>query len=116
MRPLHVMLVAQLLIIGGYLGLAAFGTAEIRPDPTTTMLMLLPAIAVIPGLWRGHYKTMVWAALFDLFYLLVSATDAWTVPDDRGWHGLIALAATIGFLAAWRHSNKRRRLLKSRRY
>lgn len=115
MRPLQVMLVAQLGIIGGYLGLAAFGTAEIRPDRVTTVLMLLPALAVIPGLWRGHYKTMVWAALFDLFYLLVAATDAWAVPSDRGWHLLIALAATIGFLAAWSHSNKRRRLLKSRR-
>lgn len=116
MRPLQVMLVAQLAIIAGYLGLAVFGTADIRPDPVTTVLMLLPAIAVIPGLWRGHYKTMVWAALFDLFYLLVAATDAWAVPSDRGWHLLIALAATMGFLAAWRHSNKRRRWLKSRRH
>ncbi|WP_372591105.1 DUF2069 domain-containing protein [Guyparkeria sp.] len=113
--PLKLMTAMQGLIVAGYLGLLLGGTAEIRPGVLTTLLMLLPAIAVIPGLWRGHYKTMVWAALFDLFYLLVAATDAWAAPADRGWHLLIAIAATVGFLAAWWHSIRRRRLLKSGR-
>ncbi|MFP4640198.1 MAG: DUF2069 domain-containing protein [Guyparkeria sp.] len=113
--PLKLMAVMQGLIVIGYLGLLFAGSAEIRPGAVTTLLMLVPAVAVVPGLWRGHYKTMVWAALFDLFYLLVAATDAWAVPADRGWHLLIAIVATIGFLAAWWHSIRRRRLLKSRR-
>jgi len=112
--PLRLMTALQGVIVVGYLGLLSAGSAEIRPGVTTTLLMLLPAVAVIPGLWRGHYKTMVWAALFDLFYLLVAATDAWADPADRGWHLLIAVAATVGFLAAWWHSIKRRRLLKKR--
>ena len=112
--PLKLMAVMQGLIVTGYLGLLLTGSAEIRPGAVTTLLMLVPAVAVVPGLWRGHYKTMVWAALFDLFYLLVAATDAWAVPADRGWHLLVAIAASIGFLAAWWHSIRRRRLLKSR--
>lgn len=57
---------------------------------------------------------MIWAALVALFYLLISATDAWAVAADRGWHLLIAVAATVAFLAAWWHSIKRRRYLKAR--
>ena len=113
--PLWLMTLMQGLVIAGYLGLLFAGSADIRPGALTTLLMLLPAAAVTPGLWRGHYKTMVWAALFDLFYLLVASTDAWAEPADRGWHLLIAMAATVGFLAAWWHSIKRRRLLKARR-
>jgi len=113
--PLRLMTLMNGLVITGYLGLLFAGNAEIRPGALTTVLMLLPAAAVIPGLWRGHYKTMVWAALFELFYLLVASTDAWAEPADRGWHLLIAAAATVGFLAAWWHSIKRRRLLKARR-
>ncbi len=113
--PLKLMAAMQGLIVAGYLGLLFAGSAEIRPGAITTGLMLLPAVAVVPGLWRGHYKTMVWAALFDLFYLLVAATDAWAAPADRGWHLMVGIAATVGFVAAWWHSIRRRRLLKSRR-
>ncbi|MGM0517084.1 MAG: DUF2069 domain-containing protein [Pseudomonadota bacterium] len=113
--PLRLMAVLQGVIVAGYLGLLVAGSAEIRPGAITTWLLLAPAVAVVPGLWRGHYKTMVWAALFDLFYLLVASTDAWAEPADRGWHLLIAIAATVAFLAAWVHGIRRRRLLKARR-
>ncbi|MFO7808920.1 DUF2069 domain-containing protein [Guyparkeria sp.] len=111
--PLRLMALGLVGVTLGYLGLWFAGRAEIRPTGLTTILMLLPAIVVLPGLWRGHYKTMIWAALVALFYLLISATDAWAVAADRGWHMLIALAATVAFLAAWWHSIKRRRHLKA---
>ena len=112
--PLRLMAASLVAVIAGYGFLAIGGEAEIRPGLLTTAVMLLPAIAVLPGLWRGHYKTMVWAALFALFYLLVSSTDAWAASTDRGWHLAIAVAATVGFLAAWWHSIQRRRTLKRR--
>lgn len=112
--PLRVMLLGLIGVVAGYIGLWFAGHAEIRPTGLTTILMLLPAIVVLPGLWRGHYKTMIWAALVALFYLLISATDAWAVAADRGWHVLIAAASTLAFLAAWWHSIKRRRFLKAR--
>ncbi|WP_410474837.1 DUF2069 domain-containing protein [Guyparkeria sp. TX1] len=112
--PVRVMVLGLLAVIAGYLGLWFAGRAEIRPTGLTTVLMLLPAIVVLPGLWLGHYKTMIWAALVALFYLLISATDAWAVAADRGWHLLIAAASTLAFLAAWWHSIKRRRHLKAR--
>jgi uncharacterized membrane protein len=108
------MATSLVVVIVGYGVIALGGQAEIRPGIVTTVLLLLPAIAVLPGLWRGHYKTMIWAALFALFYLLVSSTDAWAASADRGWHLLIAIAATVGFLAAWWHSIQRRRTLKAR--
>lgn len=112
--PLRLMALGLLGVIGGYLGLMLAGRADIRPGGLTTALMLLPGIVVLPGLWRGHYKTMVWAALVALFYLLVSATDSWALAVDRGWHLLIAAAATLAFTAAWWHSIERRRYLKAR--
>jgi len=112
--PLRVMLLGLLGVVAGYIGLWFAGQAEIRPTGLTTILMLLPAIVVLPGLWRGHYKTMIWAALVALFYLLISATDAWAVAADRGWHLWIAATSTLAFLAAWWHSIKRRRFLKAR--
>lgn len=111
--PLRVMVLGLLGVVGGYVGLWFAGRADIRPSGLTTVLMLLPAIVVLPGLWRGHYKTMIWAALVALFYLLISATDAWAVAADRGWHLWVAAASTIAFLAAWWHSIKRRRHLKA---
>ncbi|MFW6021049.1 MAG: DUF2069 domain-containing protein [Guyparkeria sp.] len=113
--PLRLMLLGLAGVIVGYLGLLVAGRADLRPGGLTTALLLLPAIVVLPGLWRGHYKTMIWAALVALFYLLISATDAWAVPADRGWHLLIAIAATTAFLSAWWHSIKRRRFLKAGR-
>ncbi|MFN2380986.1 MAG: DUF2069 domain-containing protein [Guyparkeria sp.] len=112
--PLRLMLLGLLGVIAGYVGLWLVGRAEIQPTGLTAAMMLLPAIVVLPGLWLGHYKTMIWAALVALFYLLVSATDAWTVAADRGWHLAIAIAATLAFLVAWWHSIKRRRFLKAR--
>ncbi|KTG16411.1 MULTISPECIES: DUF2069 domain-containing protein [unclassified Guyparkeria] len=112
--PLRLMAASLVVVIGGYAFIAIGGQAEIRPGLLTTALLVLPAVAVLPGLWKGHYKTMVWAALFALFYLLVASTDAWAARDDRGWHLLIAVAATVGFLAAWWHSIQRRRTLKGR--
>ena len=112
--PLRLMAACLLVVIAGYVFIATGGQAEARPGLVTTALLLLPAVAVLPGLWRGHYKTMIWAALFALFYLLVSSTDAWAASADRGWHLLIAVAATVGFLAAWWHSIVRRRTLKAR--
>ncbi|HER34887.1 MAG: DUF2069 domain-containing protein [Halothiobacillaceae bacterium] len=112
--PLRAMALCFTAIIAGYLMITLGGDADIRPATATTVLLLLPAVAVLPGLWQGHYKTMVWAALLALFYLLVSSTDAWTVPADRGWHLMVAIAAITGFLLAWGHSIRRRRTLKRR--
>lgn len=111
--PLRLMAACLMVIIGAYGLLAVHGQADIRPGLMTTVLLLLPAVAVLPGLWCGHYKTMVWAALVTLFYLLISSTDAWTESSDRDWHLLIAIAATAGFVIAWWHGIRRRRHLKA---
>lgn len=102
------------LIALSYIGLYFLGTAELRPSGLLTLLMILPALIVLPGLLIGHYKTMIWAALATQFYLLLSATDAWASPDDRLLHVFIALLSCIGFISAWWYSIERRRYLKSR--
>jgi len=97
-----------------YIGLYFFGSAEARPSLALTVIMLIPALVVIPGLIRGCYKTMVWAALFALFYLLLVATDAWARLHEQFLHLFAAIVSYTGFISAWWYRILRRRYLKPR--
>ncbi len=91
----------QPLILLAYLGLAHWGEAINRPQGLWLLALLLPLIVLTPPLWRGHYAAFVWAALFDLFYLMLAVTDAFSSPVDRPWQLAIVCLATVGFVAAW---------------
>lgn len=92
---------AQPLIVLAYLGLAHWGAAVARPQGAWLLVLLLPLIVLTPPLWRGHYAAFVWAALFDLFYLMLAVTDAFSSAVDRPWHLAIICFAVAGFVAAW---------------
>ena len=91
----------QPLILLAYLGLAHWGEAINRPQGAWLWALLLPLIVLTPPLWRGHYAAFVWAALFDLFYLMLAVTDAFSSPVDRPWQLVIVGLAMAGFVAAW---------------
>ncbi len=91
----------QPLLVLVYLGLAHWGEAMTRPQGAWLWLLSLPLILLMPPLWRGHYAAFVWAALFDLFYLMLALTDAFSSPVDRVWQWMIIFLATSGFMAAW---------------
>lgn len=112
-RYLYFFAFCMALIALAYIGLYFFGSAQVRPSGLLTVIMVLPALVVIPGLLRGHYKTMVWAALIALFYLLLAATDAWASPHDQLLHLFVAIISSAGFISAWWYSIQRRRHLKS---
>ncbi len=92
---------AQPLIILAYLGMTFWGTGLARPQGYWLVVLILPALFSLPGMWLGRYRAFVWAALFDLFYLMIASTDAWTSPDDRGFNLAIVTIALLGFIAAW---------------
>lgn len=94
----------QIGILLAYLGLGFLGTGAARPQGATLAFLLLPLIAVLPGLWRRRYSALVWAALVDLFYLAAAITDFWSPGTDRGWNGAIILLTLVGFIGAWWHS------------
>lgn len=92
---------AQLLIVLTYLGTALWGDAIARPQGAWLVVLILPALIFLPGMLSGHYRAFVWAALFDLFYLMMATTDAWSSPTDRGFNLMIVAFALMGFIAAW---------------
>ncbi|HUX81865.1 MAG TPA: DUF2069 domain-containing protein [Halothiobacillus sp.] len=92
---------AQPLIVICYLAMAMLGSAPSRPQGPWLAVLVLPALATMPGMWAGWYRAFVWAALADLFYLLIATTDAWTLPADRPYNLLIVSLTVIGFCAAW---------------
>jgi uncharacterized membrane protein len=109
-RPVHtpnivwlrrVIIGVQPLIIVGYLALAIWGENFTKPQGAWLIALILPALLVLPGMWTGRYTAFVWAALADLFYILIASTDAWSSPVDRGFNSVILTLAIVGFCAAW---------------
>lgn len=106
--PLHrlrllrgLIITVQPLIVFTYINLAFWGTDIARPQGAWLIVLILPALLSLPGMWLGHYRAFVWAALFDLFYLMIATTDAWSNPDDLGFNLAIVAFALTGFIAAW---------------
>ncbi|MGC9458055.1 MAG: DUF2069 domain-containing protein [Halothiobacillaceae bacterium] len=77
--------------------------------PVITVLLLLPGLAVLPGLWLARPNTIVWTALIALLYLTIAITDAWALESLRWINLLIALLCTALFLTAWWHLRALRR-------
>ncbi|OZB37763.1 MAG: hypothetical protein B7X44_00215 [Halothiobacillus sp. 15-55-196] len=92
---------AQPLIILAYVGMALWGIGMARPQGAWLIVLILPALLSLPGMWLGRYRAFVWAALFDLFYLMIAMTDAWSSPHDRGFNLAIVVFSLMGFIAAW---------------
>ena len=92
---------AQPLIVLTYFGMAFWGVGMARPQGSWLIVLILPALFSLPGMWLGRYRAFVWAALFDLFYLMIATTDAWSNPNDKGFNLAIVAFALMGFIAAW---------------
>lgn len=92
---------AQPLIALIYILMSVWGTSPARPQGLWLVLLVMPAMAVLPGMLAQRYAAFVWAALTDLLYLLVASTDAWSLAGDRAFNLMIALLAIAGFCAAW---------------
>lgn len=92
---------AQPLIALLYIAMALWGGGLVRPQGYWLIVLILPALLTLPGMWLGRYRAFVWAALFDLFYLMIATTDAWSSSEDRAYNLAIVALALIGFIAAW---------------
>lgn len=92
---------AQPLIALIYILMSVWGTSPARPQGLWLVLLVMPAMAVLPGMLAQRYSAFVWAALTDLLYLLVASTDAWSLPADRAFNLMIVVLAITGFCAAW---------------
>ncbi|OZB57617.1 MAG: hypothetical protein B7X35_00250 [Halothiobacillus sp. 14-56-357] len=68
---------AQPLIILAYVGMALWGIGMARPQGAWLIVLILPALLSLPGMWLG------------------------SSPHDRGFNLAIVVFSLMGFIAAW---------------
>lgn len=109
---------ARAATLAGYLGIAGSLLAGRLLAPPghlaswlALILLLLPLLAPLRGLWLGRAYTHAWASFLALFYFLVGVWQA-AAPAERG-HGLALTASSLmfyaGTLAYARIEGRRRR-------
>ena len=81
--------------------LAPVDTAH--PGILVTLLILLPGLAVLPGLLKERANSIVWTALTALLYLTIAITDAWSLDTLKWLNLLIAVLCISLFSGAWWH-------------
>ena len=79
----HVLLLIGLPVAGGVAG----------------MVLALPLLAPLPGLWRGRPYTFAWCSLVVVFYVGGLLAEGYATPSHRVWMFLLALAGAIEFVA-----------------
>jgi len=79
---------------------------------TTTLLLLLPGLVVLPGLLAQRPNGIVWTALVSLFYLTVAITDLWSLSTLRWLNGGIVLLSMMLFGLAWTYMREIRNARK----
>lgn len=102
------------LALAGYFGIALvlllwYGVA--RPAPLA-LLMLLPLLFPLRGLWRGRPYTYAWSSFLSLFYFTHGVVEGWTVPASRPWAWLEILASILFYVGAIVYARLRGRELK----
>jgi len=104
------------LALAGYFGIALvlglwYGLA--RPAPLA-LLLLLPLLFPLRGLWRGTPYTYAWSSFLSLFYFTHGVVEGWTNPATRPWAWLEIAASVAFYVGAILYARLRGRQLKSR--
>lgn len=72
---------------------------ELVPLPLVLAASLLPLLAVFPGVWHLHTRTLVIAGCLLMVYFSFAVMEAWAHPAARG-PALIQIAlVTLFFIA-----------------
>ena len=56
------------------------------------VLIALPLLLPLPGLWRGRPYTHAWAAMLVVFYVGALLAEGWARPERAPWFALAGLA------------------------
>jgi uncharacterized membrane protein len=88
---------------------------QLWPNPSATdatwgLLLSLPLLLPLAGLWQGKRYTYRWATLCVLPYFIVGLTEAVANPGTRAWAGamlVFALTWFVGLVAYLRVTTER---------
>ena len=70
-----------------------------------SLLACLPLLIPLIGLWRGHYRSMIWAGLLLMLYLTIGIMEAWSNPPQR-LPALVQVTLAVFYLFAFRQRNR----------
>ena len=63
------------------------------------LVLLLPLLAALPGLWRGQPYTYAWASMLLVFYCAGLLTEAYMRPSQAMHFRLLAIVAALEFVS-----------------
>ena len=63
------------------------------------LLIALPLLLPLPGLWRGRPYTHAWASMLIVFYAAAFVAEAWSQPERRAVAIALAALAAVEFAA-----------------
>ena len=77
---------------------------QLLPVPTAgtalrTLILCVPLLAPLPGLWRAHRYTYQWATLCVMPYFVVGITETIADPTARFWAGGMLAVSLWWFVA-----------------
>lgn len=67
-----------------------------------------PLLLPLPGLWRGNYRSMIWAGLLLLLYFTIGIMEIWSNPAQR-LAAMVQAALPLIYLFAFGMRNRQRR-------
>ena len=99
--------VSRVMLLVCYLGLIAFVMSWIiwlddTPRNRISLSLLMfgtPLLLPLRGVLHGRDKSLVWARLSSLIYMVHGGMIAWVNTTQWGW-GLLEMGLAIGFLGA----------------
>ena len=74
--------------------------APLRPGGSWLALKAVPLALILPGLMRGHIKSMQWLSLLLPFYFAESVVRLWSDHGRGAWCAGTALMLSVAGFAA----------------
>lgn len=71
------------------------------------LVACLPLLIPLRGLFRGNYRSMIWAGLLLMLYFTLGVMEAWSNPAQR-LPALVQVMLPLFYLFAFRMRNQQR--------
>ncbi len=70
-----------------------------------TLFACLPLLIPLTGLFRGNYRSMIWAGLLLMLYFTIGIMEAWSNPQQR-LPAMVQVALAVFYLFAFKKRNR----------
>lgn len=98
-RVARYLTLAGALLLGICVTASAMRSAAWPQNLAWTLVLLVPLLLPVPGLWRGHRRTCAWATLCIAPYIVYGITEVIANPAVRSTAGAILFAGLAWFVS-----------------